>query len=100
MKGGEGGTTSFVDSSVYSRNRAFRLYLSSKAGKSAVLQPSGRLPGSDGTTQRDIFMRALICNVPPDLRLLRCAPPATEPAGVGTLRCRHVEGFRLVSDVL
>ena len=31
----------FVDRAVYSRNRAFRLYLSSKAGKEATLQPTG-----------------------------------------------------------
>lgn len=71
-----GGTTCFVDCSVYSRNRAFRLYLSSKAGKSAVLNPSGRLAEIDGDTQRSIFMRALICNVDPDCRLLYCARPA------------------------
>jgi DNA-directed primase/polymerase protein len=33
--------TSFVDMSVYTRNRAFRLYLSSKAGKEEVLLPTG-----------------------------------------------------------
>lgn len=45
MQGGSAGGTSacFVDCSVYSRNRAFRLYLSSKAGKAAVLHPSGAL---------------------------------------------------------
>lgn len=32
----------FVDNAVYSRNRCFRLPLSSKAGKSSVLLPSGR----------------------------------------------------------
>lgn len=32
----------FVDKAVYSRNRCFRLALSSKAGKSTVLLPSGR----------------------------------------------------------
>ncbi len=33
----------FVDASVYTRNRAFRLYLSSKAGKDARLLPTGPL---------------------------------------------------------
>ena len=33
----------FVDRAVYSRNRAFRLYLSSKAGKEAMLQCTGAL---------------------------------------------------------
>ncbi len=34
----------FVDRVVYSRNRAFRLYLSSKAGKEATLQCTGASP--------------------------------------------------------
>ncbi|GIL44777.1 hypothetical protein Vafri_2278 [Volvox africanus] len=32
----------FIDPAVYTRNRAFRLYLSSKAGKSAVLRATSR----------------------------------------------------------
>lgn len=32
----------FVDTAVYSRNRCFRLPLSSKAGKNSVLLPTGR----------------------------------------------------------
>ena len=32
----------FVDTAVYSRNRCFRLFLSSKAGKSSVLLPTER----------------------------------------------------------
>ena len=31
----------FIDRAVYTRNRSFRLYLSSKAGKEAVLLPTG-----------------------------------------------------------
>ncbi|PNH00184.1 hypothetical protein TSOC_014010, partial [Tetrabaena socialis] len=34
--------TLFIDPAVYTRNRAFRLYLSSKAGKSAVLRATRR----------------------------------------------------------
>ena len=41
VQDGEGGRTLFIDCAVYSRNRAFRLFLSSKAGKTAVLQPTG-----------------------------------------------------------
>lgn len=37
----------FVDKAVYSRNRCFRLALSSKAGKSSVLLPSGRFKCKD-----------------------------------------------------
>lgn len=38
-----GSKTLFVDTSVYTRNRAFRMYLSSKAGKDALLLPTGLL---------------------------------------------------------
>lgn len=37
----------FVDNAVYSRNRCFRLALSSKAGKTSVLLPMGRLKCED-----------------------------------------------------
>ncbi|CAM8906009.1 unnamed protein product [Rhodiola kirilowii] len=37
----------FVDSAVYSRNRCFRLPLSSKAGKDSVLLPTGRFKCKD-----------------------------------------------------
>ncbi|RYR56117.1 hypothetical protein Ahy_A05g021904 isoform D [Arachis hypogaea] len=38
------GSTShlFVDTAVYTRNRCFRLFLSSKAGKNSILLPTGR----------------------------------------------------------
>lgn len=37
----------FIDTAVYSRNRCFRLPLSSKAGKSSVLLPTGRFKCRD-----------------------------------------------------
>lgn len=37
----------FVDTAVYSRNRCFRLALSSKAGKSSVLLPTRRYKAKD-----------------------------------------------------
>lgn len=37
----------FVDTAVYSRNRCFRLPLSSKAGKTSALLPSGRFKCKD-----------------------------------------------------
>lgn len=37
----------FVDTAVYTRNRCFRLALSSKAGKTSVLLPSGRYNAKD-----------------------------------------------------
>ena len=44
LQDAEGGQTLFVDGGVYTRNRAFRLFLSSKAGKDALLQPTGMHP--------------------------------------------------------
>ena len=41
----DGSPGSSVDAGVYTRNRAFRLYLSSKAGKEAVLQLTGAAAG-------------------------------------------------------
>ena len=43
-----GAKTSFADLGVYTRNRAFRLFLSSKACKQTILIPTGE--GSDETT--------------------------------------------------
>lgn len=37
----------FVDTAVYSRNRCFRLALSSKAGKTSFLLPTGRFKCKD-----------------------------------------------------
>ena len=38
----EDGNTIVVDTGVYTRNRAFRLFLSSKAGKTSILTSTGR----------------------------------------------------------
>ena len=63
----------FIDTGVYTRNRAFRLYLSSKAGKTAILLPTtGRFAWMANLPQEKIFMNSLVCNVPPESRLIRC----------------------------
>lgn len=49
-----------MDQAVYSRNRAFRLSLSSKFGKEAVLLSSGRF-GGQGLRERQVFDRSLVC---------------------------------------
>ena len=36
----EGNKACFIDQGVYTKNRAFRLMLSSKAGKASILQPT------------------------------------------------------------
>ncbi|KAG2280748.1 hypothetical protein Bca52824_051968 [Brassica carinata] len=62
----------FVDTAVYSRNRCFRLALSSKAGKTSVLLPTGRFKCKD-MSEQDVFMSSLICNVTSDCeKLLVC----------------------------
>jgi hypothetical protein len=87
-------TMPFVDMGVYTRNRAFRLYLSRKAGKPAVLLPTarcwnalrrgplGRESAADDADAADdddallrkparwLFFASLICNVPPGAPLL------------------------------
>ncbi|KAG7981428.1 hypothetical protein I3843_05G233600 [Carya illinoinensis] len=63
----------FVDTAVYSRNRCFRLALSSKAGKSSVLLPTGRFKCKDMLCEEDMFMASLICNMDIDCeKLLVC----------------------------
>ncbi|GLT31227.1 hypothetical protein SLA2020_059780 [Shorea laevis] len=62
----------FVDTAVYSRNRCFRLALSSKAGKTSFLLPTGRFKCKD-MCEEDMFMVSLICNLDVDCeRLLVC----------------------------
>ncbi|KAK7315144.1 hypothetical protein VNO77_33676 [Canavalia gladiata] len=62
----------FVDTAVYSRNRCFRLFLSSKAGKSSVLLPTERFKCKQ-LGEEDMFMASLICNMDADYeKLLVC----------------------------
>ncbi|KAF4361710.1 hypothetical protein F8388_026400 [Cannabis sativa] len=62
----------FVDTAVYSRNRCFRLALSSKAGKSSVLLPTGRCRAKN-MSDEEMFMESLICNMDADCeKLLVC----------------------------
>ncbi|CAH9140909.1 unnamed protein product [Cuscuta epithymum] len=62
----------FVDTAVYSRNRCFRLALSSKAGKTSVLLPSGRFKCKD-MSEEEMFMESLICNMDSECeKLLVC----------------------------
>ncbi|OWM79590.1 hypothetical protein CDL15_Pgr023002 [Punica granatum] len=65
-------TPIFVDTAVYSRNRCFRLALSSKAGKSAFLLPTKRFKCT-GMSEENTFMASLICNMDSDCeKLLVC----------------------------
>ncbi|XP_040367333.1 DNA-directed primase/polymerase protein isoform X6 [Rosa chinensis] len=63
----------FVDTAVYTRNRCFRLALSSKAGKNSVLLPTGRFKAKDMMSEEEMFMASLICNLEVDCeKLLVC----------------------------
>ncbi|XP_045816541.1 DNA-directed primase/polymerase protein-like [Trifolium pratense] len=64
----------FVDTAVYTRNRVFRLHLSSKAGKSSILLPTERFKCKN-LSEEDMFMASLICNMDVDCgKLLVCKP--------------------------
>ncbi len=69
MQDAEGGRTLFVDGGVYTRNRAFRLFMSSKAGKDAVLQPTGRHPSSAAVAVIPAERLSPSIVQPPSLRL-------------------------------
>ncbi|PIA34268.1 hypothetical protein AQUCO_03800095v1 [Aquilegia coerulea] len=62
----------FVDTAVYSRNRCFRLALSSKAGKKSYLLPTKRFKCKN-LCEEDMFMDSLICKMDDDChKLLIC----------------------------
>ncbi|XP_050914527.1 uncharacterized protein LOC127129360 isoform X1 [Lathyrus oleraceus] len=64
----------FVDTAVYTRNRCFRLHLSSKAGKSSILLPTEKFKCKN-LSEEDMFMASLICNMDVDCgKLLVCKP--------------------------
>jgi len=67
-----GQETTFIDTGVYSRNRAFRLFRSSKARKNVPLVPTERMMAAWSHTFPDekIFMHSLVNNVDPMVRLL------------------------------
>ena len=76
----QGKETTFIDTGVYSRNRAFRLLWSSKAGKNIPLVPTRRMldAWSDEFPDESIFMHSLVANVDPMSRLLTCSTPDAE----------------------
>jgi hypothetical protein len=79
----DGPLTPFIDLSVYTRNRCFRLYKSSKLGKKEELTPAwlsptelAFLPHRDET---ELFLASLVTNVPEGAVLLTCGEGAAEP---------------------
>ncbi|XP_068134817.1 DNA-directed primase/polymerase protein isoform X1 [Hyperolius riggenbachi] len=83
-----GGKQLFIDLGVYTKNRNFRLYKSSKLGKDAVLelakdnQFSGK-PPRHMSTEEHIFLCSLISNVrfTDGLKILTCASPSDANGG-------------------
>lgn len=85
------GLTPFYDTAVYSRNRAFRLYLSSKAFRTARLLPTAAcwfsIRGAPPRSNEELvdvphwwlFQASLACNVPRDALLLGDACPEKPP---------------------
>lgn len=68
----------FLDCAVYTRNRCFRLPLSSKAGKNSFLLPTNRFKCKD-MSEYQIFMESLICRI--DANCERLLTFDTEAAG-------------------
>ncbi|OMO86979.1 DNA primase, UL52/UL70 type, Herpesviridae [Corchorus capsularis] len=98
----------FVDTAVYTRNRCFRLALSSKAGKTSLLLPTGRFK-CKGMDEKDMFMASLICNMDVDCeKLLVCKMELdcvktlhfeTEVTSNFGRYCRAPQGKTRISDV-
>ena len=100
--GDDGGerTTPFVDLGVYTRNRAFRLYLSSKSGKKVRLLPTHRLwrpPGVTApATQADetMFYCSLLCNVEQGARLISYEGVGQQSSYIGG---RQLQGYGVMT---
>lgn len=59
----------FVDESVYSKNRTFRIYMSSKYGKHETLQPASPTCFQEDRDAYAFFLKSLICSVTYDDRM-------------------------------
>ncbi|BDA45013.1 probable DNA-directed primase/polymerase protein at C-terminar half [Coccomyxa sp. Obi] len=92
---GERHFTSLVDVAVYTKNRHFRTALSCKGAKGLVLKSTGRFAASQGTqlTERELFMRTLVCNVGPGALPLACG------AAEQLLRVRLGPGVRRAAQL-
>lgn len=74
-----GKKTPFVDASVYSRNRCFRLVGSSKFGKTARLLPEDHPKNGERLSiPEEFFYNSLVCNVSATAKLLGSPKPASE----------------------
>ncbi|EFJ49295.1 hypothetical protein VOLCADRAFT_120785 [Volvox carteri f. nagariensis] len=87
----DGPRTLFIDPAVYTRNRAFRLYLSSKAGKTAVLRATSRYAVAALLRQRGIAFQeggatATAAHARPSSQEPASAPQPTGSAPVDPLQ--------------
>uniref|UniRef100_A0A8D0HAN3 DNA-directed primase/polymerase protein n=1 Tax=Sphenodon punctatus TaxID=8508 RepID=A0A8D0HAN3_SPHPU len=78
----KGGKQLFVDLGVYTKNRNFRLYNSSKAGKHVVLKIAGDnkfvpKPAKNISQEEQYFFSSLVCNVrfSASIQILSCSNP-------------------------
>ncbi|KAF0684655.1 Aste57867_23375 [Aphanomyces stellatus] len=67
----------FIDTGVYTRNRAFRLYLSSKYKSTRILERQLPTTAIDAASEKAFFLQTLVCPVggPSKVPLLRCPIP-------------------------
>lgn len=75
VRNGHGQETTCIDTGVYSRNRAFRLFMSSKAGKNIPLRPTDRMMNAWENEFPDerIFMHSLVGHVEDGSRMISCS---------------------------
>nr|XP_028704755.1 DNA-directed primase/polymerase protein isoform X8 [Macaca mulatta] len=96
----------FVDLGVYTRNRNFRLYKSSKIGKRVALEVTEDntffpIPSKDVSDEYQYFLSSLVSNVrfSDTLRILTCDPSQNKQKGVGYFNSigtsvETIEGFQ------
>ncbi|XP_063665299.1 DNA-directed primase/polymerase protein isoform X7 [Pan troglodytes] len=95
----------FVDLGVYTRNRNFRLYKSSKIGKRVALEVTEDnrffpTQSKDVSDEYQYFLSSLVSNVrfSDTLRILTCEPSQNKQKGVGYFNSigtsETIEGFR------
>jgi hypothetical protein len=100
VKGASERDIPFVDLGVYTRNRAFRLYLSSKSGKNVRLLPTHRLWRPPGVTvpatmaDETMFYSSLVCNVERGARLISYEGVGQQSSYIGG---RQLQGYGVIT---
>ncbi|TNM85901.1 hypothetical protein fugu_008172 [Takifugu bimaculatus] len=95
VKNKDGQDCLFVDLGVYTKNRNFRLYKSSKAGKRTVFAVAEdntfhAKPEKSRSAEESVFLASLVCNVSfTGQRILTWEVPETTEAKTSRPRCQH-----------